>query len=694
MYKITLTHTIFDSENDNVILFNNKDELKTYWDNLNDKITIPNINFMAGDIINTEIVLNIPVGLVLLNLLNYNYCIVENEKETLFFFIENSSQLNANQIRLRLKIDIWNTYIYDINNMQGLAVRCHRDRFKKVSPGKYVFNFDKSSCLFERENLRDLSKRPIKKFKLEAQYDTTSSSNFNKWINENIECWKYYYISAGKEYNYTGYDYENNLISTTRDLPEIIYDNGWSDIEGDMIVLYAPVYKTSKDIKFAHLNSTKTITWTESAIKSFLEQNNNNANVFSIKISPISPFQNAQYDTDDYYIDSSGNLILVDNYNPSFTGILRDNGYNGDGQLIIKGLFDYCRNSKTNTYAFTGKDGSVGFGLIIRQHIDQNIKFSIPQEMYKILYTDEEILNEDLEPKIYNEDYSVYRLYFGGEEYELPVSKTSNKPNFIYKEILNPDITKSILIFNPNDEEDLINSYYDTIFNEYSTKDFTGLITTLDLSVWFSVDKLDEYLANNKNNLQILRNQQSERIITTAVSGIASIGTGAVASAVTGNPIGIVGGIAQAVTNITNTGISNAYEKANYNLTLDNMRNSKQSLQNLNSNAILMSSVDEFGLYIELEQAIEFELERVKDYLKMFGYSYNRIVNFEEINKTRRYYNYIEMLVYEIDAKISSQAKDRLKEIFSNGVRIWHADEFKQIDYTLNNIERSVIYGE
>ena len=690
-YNITLTNTIFDSENDNVILFNNKQELKTYWENKEDKITIPDINFIARNIINTEISIAIPVGLSLLKLLNYNYCILFNENETLYFFIEESSQEDGNLVNLRLKIDAWNTYMYDIKDMQGLATRSHLDRFLKTPDGNYVFNFGADSPLFEREKIQGLSKRPTKKFKLQAQYDTTPNSALNNWINENVECWKYYYISAGKNYKYNGYNQDDTTINREQELYSIQYDFRNSDINGSMIVLYAPIYKTNKWIYFRNKDTQRESLWTESAIEYFLKNNDNYSNVFSIKLSPISPFDIREFNSNDYIIENN-DLIIKDRYSDSSAD--RYDLIDGEGQVIKQGIYDFCRNGNFNTYAWIVGDKTTCFGLCKNQNISKNIKMSIPDELYKIKYSRNEIINNNnIEPKLYNEDYSNYRLYFGGKEYDLPVSKTSNKPNFIYKEILNSDITKSILIFNPNDEEDLLNTYFETVFNEYTTKDYTGLISTLDMSLWFSTDRLDEYLANNKNNLQILNNTQDSKALQSGLNAVGSIATGITSSLVTMNPIGAVGGISQAITGVGNTLISNGYEMANYNLTLDNMRNSKQELQSLNSNSILMASVDEIGLYIELESPLEFEFSVIRDNLKMFGYTYNRIADLKTIWKTRRYYNYVEMLIYEIDANISNQVKDYIKEIFKNGVRIWHNDNFSKIDYNLNNIERSVYYG-
>lgn len=692
MYNITLTNTIFDSENDNVILFNNKQELKTYWESKEDKITIPNINFIARNIINTEISIAIPVGLSLLKLLNYNYCIVFNETETFYFFIEESSQEDGNLVKLRLKIDAWNTYMYDIKDMQGLATRSHLDRFIKTPDGNYVFNFGANSPLFEREKIQGLSKRPTKKFKLKAQYDTTQNSELNRWLNENVECWKYVFLSSSTTYKYKGYnEATQGSIQQDKKLIEAKYRNKLNSIDSGMIILVEPVYKTTKNIAFKNKDLSSRYdysTWYDFDIEDFLKENNGYAQVYSIKMSPIAPFRVTDYIiNEDYLFDTNGDLVLIDKYNVSGQSPPRSD-IGTESEVLVEGIYDFCRPIKFNLIRLGG------VALMRFQDIDENIKFSIPQELYKIKFSKNEILsNSNIEPKLYNEDYSNYRLYFGGKEYDLPISKTSNKPNFIYKEVITPDITKSILIFNPNDEEDLLKNYFETIFNEYTTKDFTGLISTLDMSMWFTSNKLDEFLANNKNSLQILNNTQDSRALQSGLNAIGSLATGITSSLVTGNPIGAVGGITQAITGVGNTLIANGYEKANYDLTLDNMRNSKDSLQNLNSNILLLASVDEIGLYIELESPLEFEFSVVRDNLKMFGYTYNRIADLKSIWKTRRYYNYVEMLIYEIDAEISNQVKDYIKEIFKNGVRIWHNDNFSKIDYNLNNTERSIYYG-
>lgn len=676
MYTITLLNSIFDKDNDNVLLCNSKNDLKAYFNAITDKVTIPkDINFDVNNLIETSIYIDVNVGFSLLKLLNYNYCIVQNkdiEEDISYWFITSSKQDDGRRIRLDLRVDWFNTYWYDITNMQGLITRTHLDRFIEHN-NQYVYNFSVNTPLFEREDIKNLAKRPTKKFKLLSHYDTTSiNSNFDNWLNNNVECWKYYFLSADKEYKL--YKSKDGVVDTeisTSILRELKY-NG--ETNAGVVVLCEPVYKHGRTGGFIFFKNTKSNNqywWLDIGIYQFLKDNNNYANVFAIKLSNISPFEITNYTENiDYKIEDNNLYILSNN-----------SDYFGRG---LEGEY-YIYNSKVTGYPYPVMQ-------VFYQNLTKNLIMSIPNEMYKLTFNSNEI-NDNCEPKLYNEDYSIYRLYFGGSQYELPVSKSSNKPYFIYKEIIAPDITKSILIFNATNINDETNTYFETIFNNITEKDFTGFISTMDNSLWFTSDQLDTFLATNKNNLQIFQNQQTSRANQNITNMVGSLATGLTSSLVTGSSIGIVSGSAQAISQGVNTIIQSVYDEANYNLTLDNMRNAPQELNNLNSSALLVSAVDEFGIYIELQQLIPFEQKQIIDYLKMFGYVYNRIDNIASYIKTRKYYNYLQAQIFDIDAQISEQLKDVIKQAISKGIRFWHKDNFTKIDFTLNNIERSIDNG-
>lgn len=686
MYTITLLNSIFDKENDNVLLCNSKQDLKAYINTITDKVVVNNdCNFDVKNLIETTIYVDVNVGFSLLKLLNYNYCIVQNNDvadDVSYWFVNKSRQDNGYRIALDLKIDWFNTYWYDINDMQGVISRTHLDRFKPYN-NEFVYNFGVDSPLFERETIRDLAKRTTKKFKLQSHYDTSSiNSEFDKWLNDNVECWKYYYISADKLYKL--YLSSNGVIESQEseyNLPAMGIVKKSYQTSSNIVVLAEPVYKTTKTIFFKN-NATETkFAWSgvfgsKTGIENFLRNNNNFANVYSIKYSIVAPFEVGEYSNDFYEIDTNGQLVL------------KNNGDSNKGS-IFNGKFNEFKCYITKEIIGELSNENQIFMLKNYQNLGNEIKLSIPQDMYKLKFTASQIDNS-CEPKLYNEDYATYRIYFGGNEYELPIAKSSNRPYFIYKEILNPDITKSILIFNPNNTNDPVRLYYDTIFNEYTEKDLTGFISTLDASLWFTSDKLDTFLAENKNNLQIFNNNQNARMAIAQNNAISSSIGGILAM----TPASVYRGTFGTMFDVANEGIKQTAESMNYNLNIDNMRNSPQQLQSMNSDAVLISYIDEFGIFIEMQEPIDFEKQSIIDYFKIFGYTYNKINKVKQFVKTRKYYNYLQANIFEIDGHIAEQLKDLIKSTLSKGIRFWHKDNFTgEINFDLNNIERSISNG-
>ena len=704
MYRIKLYHTIFDKENDNVLLFDSKEELKEYFDNQDFQL-FEDINFIANNLIETNICLTIDTeeSIPLIKILNYNYCIVENmenEEDTLFFFINESKQDSANQIILSLQLDPFNSYYYDIRNLRGLVNRTHLDRFVKRDEN-YVFNFAEASPLFEREPIQNLSKRPTYKSKL-VPILAGEGTDFDNWINENVDHWVYYYISGGKEYKaYKSYGESEIEPKTFLDNIKFTFNSGFG-LDGAVVVLVAPVYKTDKRFSIrGEVDSTGTshtyFSWEESSIKEFLKNNDGFANVYAIKHSILPPFYATNVLSQKTEVLSNGNL----RYNATMPGSSGDAYISGTTGFDY--ILDYCVGFAKSSGGF-GTEPSA-FGFVERQYVEKyltlkpNYRGKLSPELYKNTFSiDELIYNGNLEPKIYNEDYSTYRLYIGGQSKELSISKTSNQPKFRYFEILSPDITKAFLTFDANESY----SPYASVFNDVTVKDFTGFMISIDLSMWFSKDGLDNWLATNKNNLQIFANNQKSEANQTLTSGILGLVSGVAGyGGLQSQPNshkgtgtgGLFGSIFGTMASGINLMIKQNIERENFSLTLDNMRNAPEELSALNSNLVLISNVDEFGIYIEIQEPLSFERGKVVDYLKLFGYSYNKIGDVRDFNKTRRYYNYVQALIFEIDCEIAEQVKDYLKSIFAKGIRFWHADTFQSIDFTLNNIERSIYNG-
>lgn len=692
--KITLCNTIFDKENDNVLLFNSKNDVLNYINKQEDKVVVSNINFDAKNIINTSVYVRINNDINLLNILNYNYCVVENDDKTdvLFYFILEASQDSGSQIRIDLQIDAFNTYILPLLNStkkcQGLVERTHQDRFTKIpNDTNYTYNFDKHSSLFERESLQNTAKRVVAKQKLNPLYDDSGvSSDFNEWFQNNLMCWLYVYFPAQGEYNWI----DANGQKQQTGLADIEYKKGENSTRCGLACMCVPLVKGTKRIKIVATDTEKSFYWDAQALTEFLANNNGYAKVISIKQSIFPPFYTKPMTNYDFEIDTNGDL----NFKTKMLSV---------------------DNARFLNVAFYNSATEHAIGAVEYQDLNKNLRMAPKQTFFQNTYTKDDIINNnpivENEPKIYNEDYSIYRVYFGGEAYNLPISKTNdNIPHFKYFEILSPDITKFYLSYDFLSGNNPLKNWGQTIFTNDTLKDWTGLVGTLDLSLWFATSKLDEFLASNKNNLQIFNNNQASAKEATENSGLIGIAggilTGMASGALAGSmggPLGAAGGAvvggfmggfgkaAGFIGNATSQEIQQDYQKDNYNLTLDNMRQAPAKMSTINSNSLLLQIVDDLGIFIELQQTISFELNGLRENLKLFGYNYNRIADIKDLIKTRKYYNYIQANVFEIDAKISENVKDLIKSIFKKGIRVWYSDTFTgEIDFNLNNYERSL----
>ena len=117
------------------------------------------------------------------------------------------------------------------------------------------------------------------------------------------------------------------------------------------------------------------------------------------------------------------------------------------------------------------------------------------------------------------------------------------------------------------------------------------------------------------------------------------------------------------------------------------MRNTPESVANLNSNPLLINSIgEEIGIYIELQQALEHEQNMIADYFAKYGYTYNRLGYLSDFIHTRKIYNYVEADINDIDIPVSEEIKKILIGMFAKGVRFWHNKQLN-VEFTYNNYE-------
>ena len=715
---ITLTHYAFESDNQNILLFNNATQRDSYFAGISDKKTIQNINFFANDIMQTKVYVRVD-DLSLFNLLNYNYAIItnsenENTQKPLFFHIKNSRQDSGGQIEISLECDIANTYFYDMDwtKIQAIMERAHLDRVIQPNPlnDVYVYAYGENSKLYERERVKNVAKRVVQRQPIYFEIDKTYNSPFNQWLRDNISCWKYYYLASNVSYSKMFYFqfYNNNVsiedIGNYAPMHYVTEPNERLENEdfvptntnSNFIVLCCPVYKNSnrespdKNIiqirqQIDYNDDTQYVDYEfdENGIKTFLGKNNQYANVLSIKYSILPPF-NPNLDltnNTDYIIDSNNNLIIT--YGRTLTQ-RKIQGYDTTKIYYSNPNNNPSINDPTDLYAMSP------LFYIDNQYLYESYKMKCDLNTtstgIKWVFNKSVLQANYYEPKLWNEDYSTYRLIIGGQTFDMPISKTSNEPHFIYSEILSPDITKAQLSYDVENSNLVSENYYPQVLKNHSMRDFTGFSITIDLSMWFPQDALQDYLASNKNYLQIFNNQQAQKFLSGTISSIGSTIGGAVSENYTGLSQGL--GIP---TSASKNIVDLFYNRENLNLTIDNMANKPETMSNINSNAMLVTAVQkEISIFIEVLEMLPFEKQTMIDYFKQFGYTYNRLGAISDVLRTRKYYNYVQANIFEIDEKLGNNVKEKIKQMFANGIRFWHYDNFAGVDFTLNNYERFI----
>lgn len=681
-YEIALINNPFSGTINTRYFKTIDDQISWYLEKINNapfnEMLTPNINSL---VITNQRYINLR-GTDLNDLLMNNYAIIRetkwNEDVNYYYYeITNSTIGQYNLLTLDLKMDTLQTWYFkdEIEIPKCVIDKAHLSRVKlDYIKGLYKFDFNEDSPLFERETIRDVAKRPIKNQKFKFDMTNDADTDINNWFAENVSHWIYYYVSAGVKY--TLRDAFGETI-TEKELTPIQYSYGeWSQtnadnnlISGEIVVLVAPIYKTDKKIYLPYNDETtkKYKLWDSQAIIRFLKDNENYANVQAIKNSILPPIP-----ADGRYgalmeIDSNGNL----NYNAS-------SGTTMSSTLAVDTNFYELANIVEVYGGFASDEAFEScFGKVKYQDITKDLQMYVEEPFYKPYYTDDEILQGAItDPKLLNEDYSTYRLYIGGNTYDLPVSKTSSNPKFIYKEVLSPDITKAMVIYDPVNTQDSSN-----VFTEINKRDFSGFVIDIDLSMWFSNDSLDDYLATNKNNLQIMQNNRNSRFNEIGINSFAG-------ALQTRSQAGAISGLIGLGANLGSFYNQKETEIANYNLSLDNMAQSPQSLSSLNSNALLIQSVSDLGIYIELQQPLSREQEIISEQFELYGYNVGKIGDVKEYDNIRNKWNYIQARIENIyGINMSNPIREDLKERFANGIRFWNIDK---IDYTLINYENIV----
>lgn len=666
--KLLLTNVVWDNTYKETRYFESVN-VRNEWfglpDSLDDR---PNVNFnVRGDLL-ASCVINI--GGSNLVRMNYNYLIVHDKtnSEYLFYFINSCDYLNGGQIQYNLELDVITTYLPTISALPSHMYSAHIDRFKKSTNQVIYFDTSYQSKIW-LEDIPNLAKRLTKK--IEIQWKYTGVEDIDEWLNNNIQAWVYVFISKGK---YIRID-ESTLGEVPHDLEQyrlrfdngILYATNDYNIRSEYRTLVVPIYKSSNKIGVKNSYSyedeinndfSHTYYFDVSGLDAFKKLNNDDSYVYSYVISHIPPISSLKYliDVNGYTINND----LIFNFNET--------------QHIISSTFPNTYYTMFVPTAIIATENVINYFDVAPCFTGGVISLD-PISSKPIYLNTLGYVTSFVKDLVRGYDYGSFLpepklSKMNAKEMQL-TSSFGNNFTFDGLKLLNNDSSITFNLYEPitpgsnaslvrpvfTDEDDGV---YQTVYNN----EIIGLLTNYDSTLPFAVNKLADYLANNKNFFM-----QRELAIGTSFGQ----------------------GMAQAMGNLpfrfgkwtsTMGGISatlGAYQGIrNMDLTVDNMRNAPSTYQDTASNILLdLSILTDFGYYVEVWDALDIDKKIYLDNINHFGYVLNIEDDMTKYFHTRKYFNYVRGDIHSISNNLSNVVKNKIKAIFNNGIRLFHRDNFE-----------------
>ncbi len=670
-YYLGLCDTVFDASSENTRYFENSGRItakmkqQEYWEEkinegcVYEQIKCPNLQSLTI----TQQVYSNTHNYELFDLVNKNYAVIKIEQPNkptkyFYYFITNATIGANNQVMYDLKLDTIQTYFFedDIKFSDCLIERAHLNRFVRctdengeIDPEHVKFDGGVDSKLFLNEPIGDSPKHLVSMQKI--KWNVSGDAKISEWINSNIAYWVYIFIDPTHLYNV----YDANCIKvdkTPSNSNEPIPSGRlWKSktatshgelVENDYSVLAYPIYKNRgsyiRTIKIKHNENYFPVN--NESMEIFEDLNNDASFIYSKKISIMPPFVDAGI----YWsIDNHDDLIM-------------------DVTNITNLINPHLNNQMKAMFLLKGDKKSALFGGIEQSYAPLT---SYPVKLdYDFSFNEDEVkagLNDKkYNPKILSMDNTVLKLKsFTGAFFDYDLQKlNSNEIIFLYNETIQPEISK----------------YYcrvkapQGLYVKETSSNFLGLVDSVDMGVAISNDQYQLYLANNKNAW-----------LQSAFQIVGSAGSEFGRSMVAGSEMGVLGGLISGTSGI----VSSLFNRA---LTIDNMKESPDSLKHASGNALYSLQIKELGMYVEIYTSLDGVLNNRNDFNKLFGYECDFVGNLKQNCNIRKYFNYIKAKLNSIDGvPISNFAREDLKARFERGVRFWNNDN---IEFNMENYEK------
>lgn len=614
MATYCLTNVKFDNKYTNACYFSSVAAREAALLPFNYNNLKKNINLNLGNLLNTNIIVN-----------SYNfenYCIIEFNNTKYYYFVTNSNYISVNQWNLSLELDVITQFITGATHStfeKCLVERAHANRFIKTG-NNVKFKIQSDSEIIQNET--EIQKINVERKTVNFKY--CPYPEVDKWLNDNVLCWLYVYVDYKHEFSCRGIA-ESALtpVPYLKKFNKYKYVVGKTVIENDYSVCCVPVYKTTNFIAFTdkiyNPNNSNIGIIDYLGLQDFYSINFGTEYVYNVKISKQPPF---------YFGSLNQNVyeIIEDKLIVNFLCETVRGGYGGfDLDIFRVDLFGIDSYDRTRYGMFTSLSQTSDFLESETIQTDFEFEFNISDL--------KGIRKKKFEPKLLSHcyEYSIHDSSDGEFTYN-PLLLATNELQFKYTEGLN--LTN--------------NNYYFRLIPTglqptASVNNWDGVVNTVDYSQTVANDNINSFIANNKNFL-----------LTKGVGMVTPIVTGAV----TGSFAGAVAGA--------------GYEMFNTSMNYLNLKNKINSLRNTNDSVDLNLLVNNgIQMYLDINKAYDVDVDNFYNYLYNYGYKINKVCNpFDYIN-TRKYFNYIKCELEFININVPLHIEDKIKNIFSRGIRFW-----------------------
>lgn len=669
-YQIALKSVPFDNSYKNVLRFDTRSEQEAYFKTNTLFSNSPNVNFNVGSLYATNVIYD-GIEENINELLNNNYCIIKDNRPNAqlkyyYYFVTNAMQDCENRIKLSLELDIFQTYYIDLKFGDSIIYKSHLNRFIDNGDGTVSFDGTPTSKLFEREDIQNVAKRMTKRTSLNIY--NTGDETLDNWLNQNILCWEYVYLDPTHEYKF--YSMQDSPTEINRKLEPVKYGNfeldaissyGGTNVLSQISCICVPIFKKPSayiafQSRFATTSEYRVVVNAD-GLKYFLNNNNGNSYVYTVKLSYTPPF--SRYDNLEYEFQSGGiGLVFKEDVEAPF-------------DLITNGGLIYRTSSGE-----TEQSGKYGvFNLTTQFGSSKLLKVKPYTITPQLTFNKNEIINANknvkFNPKLLSSDYFSLRLSDQTENgFDYDVQKLNQKNIQIQSiEALTPDMSKRYI--------SILSS--GGVYIPENSQNLVGFINNNDASLLLATDAYRSMLANNKNFfLQNSLNRETDYI-----KGLISGTAGIVSGVASGN---ILGATMTAITQGLNIGIDYQKSKITENLTVDNLQNAPAKIQSAKGNVIFELMYSKNGIIVEEWDILDNEKEMINDYMCLYGFTYNRVDNIKNVDNIRKFYNFVRADIEIINgANISETVHQKFCQCFANGVRFWNTDKFS---YEKENYER------